>query len=249
MEVLKKILIAVGILAGIILVLYGVFVYKNKSEMGKFQPNGTKEIAADIYSIKDTFVNMYLVKSGSNYIAIDAANNLQNVKQELDKLNIEPEKVIAILFTHTDYDHVGALKLFKNAKAYISTTEEQMINGKTVRNAATMKNKLDSAYEMIADNQTLDISGLRVKGILTPGHTPGSMSYLINNEYLFTGDTLSLKNGKVELFNTWFNMDSDTEGKSITKLTTLSGIKDVFTAHYGYTDNFHNAMSSWKDKK
>ena len=249
MKIIKKVFVVVVILIGVIVILGGLIVYKNKSEMGKMSPNETKEIVAGIYSIKDdTFDNMYLVKSGNNYVAIDAANNLQNVTNGMDKLNITPEKVTAILFTHTDSDHVGALKLFKNAKAYISKAEEQMINGKTARAAIFMKNKLDIAYEMIEDNQTIDISGLKVKGILTPGHTPGSMSYIINDEYLFTGDTLSLKDGKAELFNRWFNMDSDTEGKSISKLANLSGIKDIFTAHYGYTDNFQDALRSWRGK-
>lgn len=248
MKIIKKVFVVVCILVGVILILGGLFKYKNYSEMGKMNPNETKEVVAGIYSINDTFVNMYLVKSGNNYVAIDAASNLQKVKQEMDKLNIAPENVTAILFTHTDYDHVGALKLFNNAKAYISSVEEQMINGKTARTLGIKKNTLDSDYEMIEDNQTIDISGVKVKGILTPGHTPGSMSYIINDEYLFTGDTLSLKDGKAELFNEWFNMDSDAQGKSISMLANLSGIRYIFTAHYGYTDNFQDALSSWKGK-
>lgn len=35
---------------------------------------------------------------------------------------------------------------------------------------------------------------------------------------------------------------------SITKLSALPGIKGFFTAHYGYTDSFQRALSSWKDK-
>jgi glyoxylase-like metal-dependent hydrolase (beta-lactamase superfamily II) len=191
---------------------------------------------------------MYLIKTNDSYVAIDAAINLKNVKKEMDKLNIAPERVTAVLLTHTDSDHVGAIKLFKNAKVYISSNEEQMINGKTVRAAFIMKNRLDSTYQTIKDNQKIDISGLSVKGILTPGHTPGSMSYIINDKYLFTGDTLSLKDQKVELFNEFFNMDSATEEKSISKLAVLSDIKYIFTGHYGYTDNFQKAFESWKSK-
>ena len=245
MKLIKKISIAVGILAGVILVVSGLYLYKMKAETSKMYPNDTKEIVEDIYAIRDTFVNMYLVKSGSNYVAIDAGNNFQNVKQETYKLGIDPEKVTVIFLTHTDSDHSAAVKLFKNAKIYISSAEEQMINGKTARTACFIKNKLACTYEMIEDNQTIDISGLKVKGILTPGHTPGSMSYLINDKYLFIGDTLSLKDGKAELFNEFFNMDSATEKKSIKKLSVLHDAKYIFTAHYGYTDNFQKALGSW----
>lgn len=249
MSLIKKILITVSILVGIILVLSGLYLYKIMSEKSIMHPSESKEIVEGVYAIKDgTFVNLFLIKSGSNYVAIDAAENAQNIKQELSKLDIDPEKVTAILLTHTDSDHVGAVKLFKNAKVYISSFEEQMINGKTPRAMLIFNNKLDSAYEIIEDNQTFDISGLKIKGIHTPGHTPGSMSYVINDKYLFTGDTLSLKGQKVELFNDFFNMDGVIEEKSIRKLANLSGIKYIFTAHYGYTDNFDKAMESWKEK-
>jgi len=92
----------------------------------------------------------------------------------------------------------------------------------------------------------IEIEDLVVKGVLTPGHTPGSMSYLIENRYLFTGDTLSLKEGKAELFNGIFNMDSELQGKSIRKLACIAGVEYLFTAHYGYTDDFNGAMGRWR---
>lgn len=249
MKLFKKISIALGILIAAILLSSGWYGYKFKSETSKMNPVETKELVEGIYAIKDgTFANMYLVKSGNEYVAVDAGNKLQNVKQEMAKLGIGPENVTAILLTHTDTDHTGAIKLFKNAKVYISSSEEQMINGKTARAAVIMKNKLDRAYEMINDNQTVDISGLKVKGILTPGHTPGSMSYIINGKYLFTGDTLGLKDQKAELFNAFFNMDSAAEEKSIGKLAVLNDIEYIFTAHYGYTDSFPKALECWKGK-
>jgi len=81
-----------------------------------------------------------------------------------------------------------------------------------------------------------------VRGIATPGHTPGAMSYIIDGAYLFVGDTMSLKNGKADLFNEFFNMDSATEGGSIRKLAALKNPKFVFTAHYGYTDDAGRAF-------
>jgi len=92
-------------------------------------------------------------------------------------------------------------------------------------------------YQLIEDNQVLDIVGLKVKGILTPGHTPGSTCYPINDEDLFTGDTLKLENQKAAVFNAFFNMDTAAQKESIVKLAGLTGIKYVFTDHYGYSDN------------
>lgn len=249
MTVIKKISILVGIIAAIMIVLSGLYGFQMMSETKKMRPNDTKEIVAGIYTIRDDYVNMYLIKTADRYVAIDMATNPNNVAKEMAKLNIAPEKVSAVLLTHTDYDHIGAIKLFKNAHIYISTAEEQMINGKTARSAFIMKNKLNGAYQKLEDNQVVDIAGLKVRGISTPGHTPGSMCYIINDRYLFTGDTLSLKSQKADLFNEFFNMDSATEAKSIHKLAALTGIKLLFTAHYGYTDNFQKALEDWKSQR
>ncbi len=70
--------------------------------------------------------------------------------------------------------------------------------------------------------------------IITPGHTPGSMCYLINNKYLFTGDALSIKAGKIDKFNEFFNMDTET------------ATEYIFSAHYGYSDDYKNAVKDWK---
>jgi glyoxylase-like metal-dependent hydrolase (beta-lactamase superfamily II) len=182
----------------------------------------------------------------NQYIAIDAGNNEKRVRQELDKLKVDPDRVVAVFLTHTDADHVAALGLFRNAVIYISKAEEQMINGQTSR-FLIFKNKLGYPYKLLEDNQILDASGLKVRGILIPGHTPGSMCYLVNDVYLFTGDSLSLKNGKVDTMIDFFNMDSEMQRRNLRKLAALPNVKYIFTAHYGFTDNYQYAFDTWKD--
>ncbi len=82
--------------------------------------------------------------------------------------------------------------------------------------------------------------------IITPGHTPDSMCYLINNKYLFTGDALSIKAGKIDKFNEFFNMDTETATKSIEKITRIPVTEYIFSAHYGYSDDYKNAVKDWK---
>jgi hypothetical protein len=57
---------------------------------------------------------------------------------------------------------------------------------------------------------------------------------------------MSLKNGKADLFNDLFNIDSETEKESIKKLATLQNLKYVFTAHYGFTDDVGNAFDNYQ---
>ncbi len=244
-KLLKRGLLGTGIIIMMIVLFFVGYMVKAKSEMNKMTPVETKEIVSNIFSVKDSFVDLFLIKDSNEYIAIDAGNNLDAVKRELKKLGISPDKITGILLTHTDGDHVAAIKLFKNAKTYLSANEEQLINGKKSR-FLFIGNKIDAKdYSLIADQQVVNIGNITVKGILTPGHTPGSMCYLINDKYLFTGDVLSLKDGKIGKFNTFFNMDTETAINSIDNIMYIN-CECIFSSHYGYTNDYNNAIKDWK---
>ena len=50
--------------------------------------------------------------------------------------------------------------------------------------------KTDNKRVTLRDGQILHIGGIKVECLLVPGHTWGHMVYLIDDEYLFTGDTI-----------------------------------------------------------
>jgi hydroxyacylglutathione hydrolase len=245
-KILKIVLVGISAVFILIIFLSVGYLIKFKSETKKMTPIETGKIVDNIFSIHDSFVNLFLIKDSDQYIAIDAGNNLETVSAELRKLNIAPDKITAILLTHTHGDHVAAIKLFKYAKVYLSKQEEQMINGeKSV--FLWFGNKIDTkVYSLINDNQVFNIGNVKIKGFLTPGHTVGSMCYLINGKYLFTGDLLSIKNGKIDKFNEFFNMDTKTAIKSIEKITRISEAEYIFSAHYGYSNDYKNAVNDWK---
>jgi hydroxyacylglutathione hydrolase len=243
-KALKGVLIGLGILIAVLVIAMGGFYFKMKSELKKMTVIETKEVVQNVYSIKDTFVNMFLVKDSDNYVAIDAGSDIKTIEKELNILGINPEKVAIVMLTHTDGDHVAALPLFKNAKVYLSKDEEQMINGKTAK-MMNFHNKIATTnYNLLDDQQTITIGNIKIKGIATPGHTPGSMSYLVNDKYLFVGDAFGIKNGKVEKPNAFFSKDMKTAIKSFEKINKLPDAEYIFTAHTGYTDNYRNAVKT-----
>lgn len=241
---LKILLIALGIITGLTVILASVYLVYFASMMKEMKITESGEIVSGIYAVKDSYVNMYLVRTESGYIAVDAAIDKARVKTELDKLQIDPAQVLAIFLTHTDADHVGSIELFKNARVYISKDEEQFVNGKTSR-FLVFGNKLPCKYELLDDNAEIYFDSLHVRAITTPGHTTGSMSYLVNGKYLFTGDCLSLKSGKADIFSTFINMDNIADKASIKKLKTIIGAGYIFTAHHGYSNNIKEVFSSW----
>lgn len=239
----KRIVNVIGTVFVSVVIVVGIYSFKLKSEPDKMSVVETKEVVQNVYAINDSFVNMFLVKDNENYVAIDAGNDIKVIASELNKLNINPDKVSAIMLTHSDGDHVGALKLFKNAKIYLSKEEEQMINGKTAR-MLNKYNKIDSkSYTLVNDKQTIHIGKIRIRGILTPGHTPGSISYLVNDSWLFVGDAFGLKDGKIDKPNKVYTMDMKTAILSFNKITHLPKAEFIFTAHSGYTGDYKNAVN------
>lgn len=245
----KRILSGLGILVLVLVLLSIGYFFKARSITKGMTTIETSEIIKNIFSVKDSFVNFYLVKIGEHYIAIDAGNDKGVTQQELEKLKIVPDKIVAVMLTHTDGDHVAGIRLFKNAEIYFSKHEEQLLNGKKSR-FFIFGNKIDSdKYKLVEDQQVMKIEGIKIQGFLTPGHTPGSMCYLVNDTLLFTGDALRLNQGKVEKFYKFFNMDSETATQSIGKIVHIQGVHYIFTAHNGYTGNFKDAVNDWPVKK
>ena len=246
---LKRILIVLGIVVILLIIFIVSYGYRANLAMKKMTSIETGELINNVYAINDAYVNLFLIKGQDKYIAIDCGNELENIESGLKSLGINSGDIIAIFLTHSDFDHIAGLDIFGNAKVYLSKDEEQMINGKQARFFSIAKNKINTSdYLLIDDEQIVNIDGIKIQGISNPGHTPGAMSYLINNSYLFTGDALKLEDGRVTLFYDIFNMDSDEAKTSINKLMNIKEVEYLFTAHTGYSDNYKLLVTQWTDR-
>jgi glyoxylase-like metal-dependent hydrolase (beta-lactamase superfamily II) len=243
----KIVLFVLGTLIALVLIIGGYFFYKFNSETKKMHPVATGKIVDNIYAIKDEFVNMYLIKDSNQYIAIDAGKDIDVVASELKKLDINPDMVIAVLLTHTDMDHVAGVPLFKNAKIYISKQEEMMLTGEKQKIPGVSNSLSRKDYIKLDDKQLLKIGKENTFTILTEGHTTGSMCYQVNDKYLFTGDILSIVDGKLGPSVKFFDLDHEMAIKSISKITKLPNVEYIFTAHFGYSNDYKNAVKDWKE--
>jgi glyoxylase-like metal-dependent hydrolase (beta-lactamase superfamily II) len=99
---------------------------------------------------------------------------------------------------------------------------------------------------LLGDGDVITVGAVKVQAITTLGHTPGSMSFLVNDRVLFSGDTLVLRNGWVYPFYRSFNMDTAKQKESIGKLASLPGIDLLCTAHTGCATDYARAMQCWR---
>jgi glyoxylase-like metal-dependent hydrolase (beta-lactamase superfamily II) len=241
----KKLLWVLGGIVIIILVFMISYLIIAKSAMKKMMPVETRQVTDDVYSVRTKYVNMYLVKDGDHFIAIDAGIKKGAVKDELKRLGIDPDRVRAVLLTHSDSDHAGGINLFEKAVIYLPEDEEQVINGETGR-FLWFGNKIDTENYKLLKDKSFRIGDVKIKMVPTPGHTAGSTCYIVNDKYLFTGDALALDNGIIVRFPKIINKSSRKAKKSMDNLTGLDDVQYIFTAHYGYTDNYKAATSAYK---
>ena len=218
-----------------------------KAYSNLWYPEDTGQIADNVYAIRVRDVNLFFHAEGQQVLAFDAAYAGNTLQEELERLPLPPESVTHLFLTHTDTDHAGGLALFPNAQLYLSSDEEQMIDGKTARFLRVVHNtRIDRPYTLLTDGDVVDAGGIKIQAIATPGHTPGSMSYLVDNRFLFSGDSLVLRNGQVRPFYRLFNMDTAAVEQSIRKLAGLRNVALLCTAHTGCTTNYERAMMHWR---
>lgn len=126
--------------------------------------------------------NVYLLINKKSAILIDC----QKPKVILNYLEKNKIKLKAILLTHGHFDHVKGATIIKektNAPIYMNKVDLTAPYSVEV-----------SVDKNIKNNQILNINGLKIKVIFTPGHTRGSVSYYIKDKnLLFSGDTLFAK--------------------------------------------------------
>ena len=222
-----------------------------------FKPLQTGWIDSHVACVREWVANIFFYRKGDTTLMIDAGYNYDRLEEKMGWLGIDPASIRHILITHQDTDHVGAVEadspgLFQNATLYVGEVENRYLTGQVRRRViyhlyrlpqVTIHNK----KVLLKDGQVFTIGGVKIECFLVPGHTWGHMVYLIDDQYLFTGDTL------------WFGVDggysfisalAENNRLAVQSLAALEdklqsrGLHPLFiTGHTGWTDNFSFAFA------
>ncbi len=149
----------------------------------------------------------------------------------------------AELLTHAHFDHAGNAGEFQRSgvKIYVSQKEKSKL-ASDLNLSGRFAKKFDfvNADFTFCDQEVLNICGINIKVILTPGHTDGSATFLVDN-MLFTGDTLFCESiGRTD-FPTGSYSDIE---KSIKGLYSLSGDFVVYPGHGDFTTLNHERKNN-----
>ena len=129
--------------------------------------------------------NTYLIKANNSIIVIDPGDEASKIIAFAQKIG-SPIKYV--LLTHTHYDHTGAVEtLQKNgAKVYMHQKETDYANSPFGVFGRV------SADELISSDTALELDGVKIDVLHTPGHSVGSVCYVAGKN-VFSGDTLFLE--------------------------------------------------------
>ncbi|MEK4459933.1 MBL fold metallo-hydrolase [Paenibacillus sp. FSL R10-2748] len=110
---------------------------------------------------------------------------------------IEPLTIEAILLTHAHFDHIGGVEEIRNTKGcpvYLHALEQDWLtspklNGSLMWPEASPPISTEPAEYDLAEGQQLNLIEHTFRVFHTPGHSPGSVSFLCGKD-LFSGDVL-----------------------------------------------------------
>ena len=128
-------------------------------------------------------------EDGTDCIVIDPGAEAERIRRAANG-----KRIAAILLTHGHFDHIGAVAALKEKDTPVLIHEldaptlgdpDLNVSRPLIGRALTAP----PATDLLQEGSRRTLAGLDIEVLHTPGHTPGSVCFRIE-DHLFTGDTL-----------------------------------------------------------
>ncbi|MFC1694323.1 MBL fold metallo-hydrolase [Candidatus Latescibacterota bacterium] len=192
--------------------------------------------------------HVYLLENPEGHILIDAGVGLETerIVENIKKDGIDPQSISHLFLTHSHADHSGGAAWFKekfDVKVYLSRKEAHLLRSSDLidqgLDIAIREDIYPSDYRFINcepdieldGGETFTFGGSQIQVIHTPGHSYGSLCYLVKTggrTCMFSGDVV-VHGGKLMFLNCTGSVMADMR-QSMPKLANL-GIEELYPGH------------------
>lgn len=126
---------------------------------------------------------LYIVEGEERALLIDAGTSIKDLDKIVAGITSKPVTLVA---THVHPDHTGAS---------VNYFKEIYINAADMVNVKEMMGDYKGEIKYLTDGEVIDLGGREIEVIFTPGHTPGSTTFIDREaRYGFSGDAFGSGN-------------------------------------------------------
>ena len=182
----------------------------------------------------------YLVVGTERACLLDTTNGLGDIKAFAESITDKP---LFVILTHAHLDHMGGTGLFDEVwlnpadapvYAFKSSLAHRLVDAKNRLHrdltAETLPPIYTGTFRDLIDGQTFDLGGIHIQMISVPGHTPGMMCALLQEERtIIFGDAC----GVAVMLMDQFSSTVSEYRKSLLHLKEYEGCYDTIYRNHG----------------
>lgn len=184
--------------------------------------------------------NCWIIASGPGSECIIVDPGMPDISAEIEMI-IEEEglKPVASLMTHGHLDHtfsITALADGYDIPAYIHSEDRRFVADPAGIHGAAFNETLAGMnftepkdLRSLREGEVIEIVGLKIRAIHAPGHTKGSLMFMVNEDTLLSGDVLFA--GSIGRTDLPTGSSADMKSSLIKKVLPLSDDVRVLPGH------------------
>jgi glyoxylase-like metal-dependent hydrolase (beta-lactamase superfamily II) len=171
--------------------------------------------------VADGFAGIVVIPIDDRQVAlVDAGQDQAGdaIKRELNRRQLDPAAVTAILLTHGHPDHTGAIRQFPRAQVMALEAEVPLVEGRAgargpVPRLFPVSPTGVTVTRVLHDGEVVTLGDVPIRVYAVPGHTAGSAAYFVNGA-LMVGDSADVASDGSLRGAPWLFSDSQAENRA-----------------------------------
>ena len=160
---------------------------QNENDRKANAPLEPFRIIGNVYYVGASEVTSFLITTPEGHLLLDGgfAETVPQIRENIKRLGFKLEDIKFLLNSQSHYDHAGGLaelKKLSNAKMVASEGDRPSLENGDRNNFSwgdTLTYTPVKVDRVVKDGEEIELGGVRMKAVITPGHTPGCTTWTL----------------------------------------------------------------------